>query len=124
MAKGPGWYPDPWGGEGLRWWDGSNWSEHVQGQAGPGYSVAATMRGGPLVQPGSVIKWYHQWWFIWVMLFVCSGCIGLVLTWTRPGTPTSIKLIITVFYFVIQFMILWAMVSVLGRMDSGSGVPG
>ena len=26
----PGWYPDPAGGAGARWWDGQGWTEHVQ----------------------------------------------------------------------------------------------
>jgi uncharacterized protein YxjI len=30
----PGWYPDPAGGAGTRWWDGQTWTEHVQ-QAAP-----------------------------------------------------------------------------------------
>ncbi|AXI76867.1 phospholipid scramblase-related protein [Peterkaempfera bronchialis] len=25
----PGWYPDPHGAPGLRWWDGSRWTEHT-----------------------------------------------------------------------------------------------
>lgn len=25
----PGWYPDPYGGAGYRWWDGSTWTEHA-----------------------------------------------------------------------------------------------
>jgi Protein of unknown function (DUF2510) len=25
----PGWYPDPGGGRGLRWWDGARWTAHV-----------------------------------------------------------------------------------------------
>ena len=25
----PGWYPDPHGAPGLRWWDGSQWTEHT-----------------------------------------------------------------------------------------------
>jgi len=26
----PGWYPDPAGGAGARWWDGQGWTDHVQ----------------------------------------------------------------------------------------------
>jgi hypothetical protein len=29
-APRPGWYPDPRGGSRLRWWDGSDWSEHYR----------------------------------------------------------------------------------------------
>jgi uncharacterized protein YxjI len=31
----PGWYPDPAGGAGTRWWDGQGWTEHVQQAAPP-----------------------------------------------------------------------------------------
>ncbi|MCW2902318.1 MAG: hypothetical protein JWO67_4583 [Streptosporangiaceae bacterium] len=48
----PGWYPEPYGGVGLRWWDGSTWTQHVQppapgptGGAGPYGPVA----GGPVL---------------------------------------------------------------------------
>lgn len=30
-----GWYPDPWVPEGKRWWDGSNWTSHVQPPSPP-----------------------------------------------------------------------------------------
>jgi uncharacterized protein len=26
----PGWFPDPRGGRGTRWWDGEDWTDHVQ----------------------------------------------------------------------------------------------
>jgi uncharacterized protein YxjI len=31
----PGWYPDPAGSAGTRWWDGQGWTEHVQQAAPP-----------------------------------------------------------------------------------------
>ena len=33
-AVPPGWYPDPQG-PGLRWWDGTRWTEHVADRPGP-----------------------------------------------------------------------------------------
>jgi hypothetical protein len=30
-----GWYPDPSGAPGTRWWDGLNWSEHTQRSSEP-----------------------------------------------------------------------------------------
>jgi hypothetical protein len=29
-APTPGWYPDPSGGSRLRWWDGSDWTDHYR----------------------------------------------------------------------------------------------
>jgi uncharacterized protein YxjI len=40
----PGWYPDPAGGAGTRWWDGQAWTEHVQ-QPAPPPPVQATPPG-------------------------------------------------------------------------------
>lgn len=34
VAVAPGWYPDP-RGQGLRWWDGRQWTPHVSEGAGP-----------------------------------------------------------------------------------------
>ncbi|MBV8950050.1 MAG: DUF4328 domain-containing protein [Actinobacteria bacterium] len=39
-AGEPGWFPDPWGTEKLRWWDGQAWTPHLYPPADPGPSAA------------------------------------------------------------------------------------
>lgn len=47
-----GWYPDPWGQAGQRWWDGQQWTSNVDGAA-PAGAVAS---GGPgIAAPGAPI---------------------------------------------------------------------
>lgn len=47
-APRPGWYPDPTGDHRLRWWDGTDWTDHRRirpprdGDGGDGSSPAAT----------------------------------------------------------------------------------
>ncbi|HLM25733.1 MAG TPA: DUF2510 domain-containing protein [Thermoleophilaceae bacterium] len=45
MAEGPGWHPDPWNAAQQRWWDGQQWTEHVQGSAAPPPPPARRRRG-------------------------------------------------------------------------------
>ena len=43
-----GWYPDPQGGQGLRWWDGSAWTEHThEGTPAAGGNAAASTGASP-----------------------------------------------------------------------------
>lgn len=41
MTAPQGWYPDPAGGAGLRWYDGARWTEHVAPPASPVHPSAA-----------------------------------------------------------------------------------
>ena len=41
QAPVPGWYQDPQG-QGLRWWDGSGWTTHVQQSPPPAAEPVAT----------------------------------------------------------------------------------
>jgi scramblase/uncharacterized protein DUF2510 len=73
----PGWYPDPAGGAGTRWWDGRGWTDHVQApaaqqhpqqhpqQSGPRYARAEEVRHQPEQQavaphPGGGPSLYEQ----------------------------------------------------------------
>ncbi|WP_045876806.1 phospholipid scramblase-related protein [Pseudofrankia sp. DC12] len=44
----PGWYPDPSGAPGLRWWDGVQWTGHTQ--AAPGQPPAPSLPQQPTPQ--------------------------------------------------------------------------
>jgi hypothetical protein len=41
-AGEPGWFPDPWGTEKLRWWDGDAWTPHLYPPAEPAPAAATT----------------------------------------------------------------------------------
>ncbi|MFN8195398.1 MAG: DUF2510 domain-containing protein [Nocardioidaceae bacterium] len=107
MAKRAGWYPDPWGGQGYRWWDGNVWSEHVQDQPGPIPSMThpGLMLGGPISSVGAVRPWWQQWWFIALMLFFCCFPLGLVLIWMRDSTPVWVKLLATGLAFAFNILL-------------------
>src|ERR1043165_4113627 len=50
-APPPGWHPDPFGRHQVRYWDGSNWSEHVadNGVQATDAPVAGPGPTGPVV---------------------------------------------------------------------------
>lgn len=50
----PGWYRDPSGQPGLRWWDGNAWTQHVQA-AGANPSFAEPSIEGPRKSAGGLI---------------------------------------------------------------------
>jgi uncharacterized protein YxjI len=55
----PGWYPDPAGGAGTRWWDGQGWTEHVQQPAPPAparHHAGGWPRSALLEQPVLVVN--------------------------------------------------------------------
>lgn len=53
----PGWYPDPAGAPGERWWNGSGWSDSRRGAAPAAPVPAAPMpqRPDPYIVPGPVV---------------------------------------------------------------------
>ena len=61
----PGWYPDPGGSGGQRWWDGMAWTEHVAPGAAP----------GPVPPPA---RFRQKWWHI--PLLVAVGVVSTVVS--------------------------------------------
>ena len=69
MGTPPGWYADNQGG--MRWWDGSAWTDHVQPVApSPGTPPMA-----PLQTPGAKKPWYRKklWWAVAAVVIVIAA---------------------------------------------------
>jgi Protein of unknown function (DUF2510) len=80
----PGWYADPAGGGGWRWWDGTRWTEHLApasppappGPGSPAPPHALGPVGTPLPPPPPGVRRYRQkWWHIPLV-------IGIAVLWT------------------------------------------
>lgn len=63
-----GWYPDPTGGQHQRWWDGSQWTDHVNVPGAPATALAAP--------EGAVTN------TVWIWLIVALPLLPLLLLLT------------------------------------------
>lgn len=79
MTSGPpaAWYADPGGSGGLRYWDGSAWTEHVTAPPGPPGGYGSIL---PPASPGAAPKGRRVWPLFVVIgvLFVVAVIAGLV----------------------------------------------
>jgi hypothetical protein len=55
-----GWYPDPAGSGGMRWWDGVTWSDQVQPAAAPAAVARPWGAGQPWGAGGAQQQWAGQ----------------------------------------------------------------
>ncbi|MFX4272631.1 DUF2510 domain-containing protein [Propionibacteriaceae bacterium Y1685] len=80
----PGWYPDPAGGVGQRWWDGSAWTGRTRGPAG---NSAGPGGSGPGGAPRSKTPWG---WILGGLAALVAIIIAVALLVNRPNGPREI----------------------------------
>jgi outer membrane protein assembly factor BamB len=99
MAEGPaaGWYPDPVGGYGVRWWDGGRWTDATRDEGGAvlpsGGRVASAPdsphgRVGAEASPdGTQPRRRGRWWLVTGVVILLIGGIAAASLATRPALP-------------------------------------
>jgi hypothetical protein len=81
QSQPAGWFPDPAGGPGTRWWDGQQWTEHTSDPAQV-YASAEPRR----VDPATPI--YTP--FIWLMVLLPVVSILVLLFWDIDAYLNSV----------------------------------
>lgn len=81
QAQPAGWFPDPLGGPGTRWWDGQNWTQHVSDPALQVYASNEPRR----VDPATPLYTPYIWL---IVLLPLVSIIGL-LFWDMDAYMTA-----------------------------------
>src|SRR5690349_13631235 len=86
MVTEPGWYPDPLGGQGARYWDGTQWEGAIQ----PGPPTAPQ----EFPEPPPTQEKARPLWPVWVglSLAVVIAIGSAVFVLTRPTDRKSTRL--------------------------------
>lgn len=69
----PAWYPDPYGGYGLRWWDGARWSERVAVPTWPAAAHRTSVRTGTFAMEYVLAALGSAFW-LFVLVMGTGGC--------------------------------------------------
>lgn len=80
QAQPAGWFPDPSGGPGTRWWDGQNWTQHVSDPSQV-YASAEPRR----VDPATPL--YTPW--IWLIVLLPLLSLVTLLFWDMDAYLTA-----------------------------------
>lgn len=75
MTNAPGWYPDPHT-PGLRWWDGVQWTGHVQPAQPPALTPWTTSPPPPanhLLHLALTVLTFGLWAPVWILVAVSAN---------------------------------------------------
>jgi hypothetical protein len=75
----PAWYPDPQNAGSMRWWDGSNWTEHT---------VTAPAREPEKVPPPTATGW-RKWRSLIIAAAVVVGGLAAIVIADASGGSSS-----------------------------------
>lgn len=81
MSSPPGWYPDPLGGQGARYWDGAQWDGAIQPE------VKEFPAEDPAPPPGNSRQRWPLWAGMAAAAVVAAGSMAFALT--RPAEDAS-----------------------------------
>jgi uncharacterized RDD family membrane protein YckC len=90
----PGWYPDPGGGTGVRWWDGVRWTDHTE------WSMPPAGTGGTRINAAAGSFELSGWWrrvggfllddlIVGVPVFLIGLLVGFLFGVSHLVTVTS-----------------------------------
>lgn len=78
----PGWYPNPWSGGGLRYWDGQHWTARTM-KAGGGWADSPYAELPPL--PGGEQRGPRTGWEIFAMVLAGLAVLAGSPSWRSPS---------------------------------------
>jgi Protein of unknown function (DUF2510) len=118
-----GWYPDPAGGDGKRWWDGATWSAHVQEAPAPppvatfGAYVPPEARAlAPLPTAGEAGIAYTRtsWWLAWSPIWVVVPQATVVGVFYSIAPPPLAPLVLGL---AVVNIVVWAVLLRMAYVD-------
>mgnify|MGYP001553846043 CR=1 FL=1 len=111
----PGWYADPSGGDGQRWWDGSAWTSHVQAPLGATPLPTANQRQSMAAVPLPAVQRVNSgvedtkavWWIAFSPLW---SIVPQAIIVSTIMALTSADPVVFIPALIVVNLLLWAVV--------------
>ena len=111
-----GWYPDPYGAAGARWWDGQSWTGHVTDPA-PGVGQQQQSRTLARFSAGALAAWCGMGVILGTFEFAAAtiNVHGLASerTWRNPVSPGAWIFVSSLWFLSFNLMLPGLVVGVV-----------